>query len=123
LYVHMFRRGVQERITHAIIFDEAHRASRLKLLPTMAKECRKYGIAFVVASQEARDFDTSLYAAVANYLALRLAEHDAKTLSRQIAPSSNAQRATTDRLKLMAKYQALFFGEGRQRPVQIALTK
>ena len=53
LYQTMFRRGTQPRITHAIIFDEAHRAARLKLIPTMVKECRKYGIAFVVASQEA----------------------------------------------------------------------
>lgn len=57
LYQNMFRRGTQDRITHAIIFDEAHRAAKLKLIPTMVKECRKYGIAFVVASQEAKDFD------------------------------------------------------------------
>jgi hypothetical protein len=43
LYKDMFRRGPQKRITHSIIFDEAHRAARLPLLPTMAKECRKYG--------------------------------------------------------------------------------
>ena len=55
LYKDMFRRGIQERITHALIFDEAHRAAGLKLIPTMAKECRKYGISLVVASQEARD--------------------------------------------------------------------
>jgi len=66
LYQGMFRRGVQQRITHAVIFDEAHRAARLKLLATMVKECRKYGIAFVVASQEAKDFDPSLFTA-ANY--------------------------------------------------------
>lgn len=44
LYKDMFRRGIQDRITHAVIFDEAHRAAGLKLIPTMAKECRKYGI-------------------------------------------------------------------------------
>ena len=55
IYQDMFARGRQERLTHAIVFDEAHRAGRLKLLPTMAKECRKYGLALIVASQEARD--------------------------------------------------------------------
>jgi len=74
LYKNMFRRGIQERITHGIIFDEAHRAARLKLIPTMAKECRKYGISLVLASQEARDFDISLFSAIANYLVLRLNE-------------------------------------------------
>ncbi len=53
LYKDMFRRGIQDRITHSLIFDEAHRAARLQLIPTMAKECRKYGISLVLASQEA----------------------------------------------------------------------
>ena len=44
LYKDMFRRGLQDHITHAVVFDEAHRAAGLKLIPTMAKECRKYGI-------------------------------------------------------------------------------
>ena len=70
LYKDMFRRGVQDRITHALIFDEAHRAAGLKLIPTMAKECRKFGISLVLASQEARDFDVSVFSAIANYLVL-----------------------------------------------------
>src|SRR5437870_12005101 len=68
LYKDMFRRGIRQRITHAVVFDEAHRAARLRLIPTMAKECRKYGISLVLASQEAKDFNISLFSAVANYL-------------------------------------------------------
>ena len=79
----MFKRGPQDRITHVIIFDEAHRAAKLKLIPTMVKECRKYGIAFVVASQEAKDFDPSLFTAIANYLALRLSQLPATWRSRR----------------------------------------
>ncbi len=78
LYKDMFRRGIQERITHAIVFDEAHRAAKLKLIPTMAKECRKYGISLILASQEAKDFHTSVFSAIANYLVLRLTETDAR---------------------------------------------
>ncbi|MBK7497452.1 MAG: ATP-binding protein [Candidatus Omnitrophica bacterium] len=74
LYKDMFRRGTQNRITHAVVFDEAHRAAGLKLIPTMAKECRKYGISLVLASQEAKDFNISLFSAIANYLVLRLTE-------------------------------------------------
>jgi DNA phosphorothioation-dependent restriction protein DptH len=57
LYKDMFRRGIQDRITHAVVFDEVHRAARLRLVPTMAKESRKYGISLVLASQEAKDFN------------------------------------------------------------------
>jgi hypothetical protein len=120
IYQDMFRRGRQERLTHAVIFDEAHRASRLKLLPTMAKECRKYGLSLIVASQEARDFDPGLFAAIANYLVLRVTDQDAKAMARNIAPSDQ-QRRLTDRLKNLPKFEAMFFAEGQRQPPLIRL--
>jgi DNA phosphorothioation-dependent restriction protein DptH len=120
LYQSMFRRGTQERITHAVIFDEAHRAARLKLIPTMAKECRKYGLSFVVASQEAKDFDASLFTAVANYLALRVSEPDAKLMAKIFAPSDKLT-LYTDRIKQMAKFKAWFYSEGMRVPTPVAL--
>jgi hypothetical protein len=122
LYQGMFRRGPQDRITHAVIFDEAHKAARLKLIPTMVKECRKYGIAFVVASQEAKDFDPSLFTAVANYLALRLNETDAKLMAKGFAVSDKVG-LYTDRIKQMPKYKAMYYGEGLRLPVSVALAQ
>jgi DNA phosphorothioation-dependent restriction protein DptH len=121
LYKDMFRRGIQQRITHAVVFDEAHRAARLRLIPTMAKECRKYGIALVLASQEARDFHSSLFSEIANYLVLRVTETDAKALVRNVA-SSDQERVLADRLKQMERFKALFFCEGRRKPVTVALS-
>jgi hypothetical protein len=121
IYKDMFRRGLQKQLTHAVVFDEAHRASRLKLLSTMAKECRKYGIALILASQEARDFDSSLYSAVASYLALRLTEHDARIIAKLMSVSGMEARLV-DRLKQLPKFHALHFTEGESRPVQIAMT-
>ena len=120
LYKDMFRRGIQDRITHALIFDEAHRAAGLKLIPTMAKECRKYGISLVLASQEARDFDVSLFSAIANYLVLRLTEADAKALVRNVA-TARQERSLIDRLKQMDRFKALYFCEGKQRPAPVSL--
>ena len=120
LYKDMFRRGIQGRITHALIFDEAHRAAGLKLIPTMAKECRKYGISLVLASQEARDFDASLFSAVANYLVLRLTEADAKALVRNVA-TARQERSLIDKIKQMDRFRALYFCEGRQRPSSVSL--
>lgn len=122
LYQRMFQRGVQKQITHAIIFDEAHRAAKLKLIPSMVKECRKYGITFVVASQEARDFDPSVFNAIANYLVLRLTENDAKVLAKIMAASDQINRYT-DKIKQLPKYHALFFGEGRNRATYLELSK
>lgn len=121
-YQDMFRRGRQERLTHAVVFDEAHRASRLKLLPTMAKECRKYGLAFIVASQEARDFDAGLFAAIANYLVLRVTDADARAMARNVA-SSDQERRVADRFKNLPKFEALFFSEGQRVPAQVKLTR
>lgn len=120
LYKDMFRRGLQERITHAVVFDEAHRAAGLQLIPTMAKECRKYGISLVVASQEAKDFNISLFSAIANYLVLRLTETDAKALARNVS-SSQQERVLIDRIKQMERFRALYFCEGKSKPSLVAL--
>ena len=120
LYKDMFRQGIQERIRHALIFDEAHRAAGLKLIPTMAKECRKYGISLVLASQEARDFDVSLFSAVANYLVLRLTETDAKALVRNVA-TARQERTLIDKIKQMDRFRALYFCEGRPWPSSLRL--
>ena len=120
LYKDMFRRGTHDRITHAVLFDEAHRAASLKLIPTMAKECRKYGISLVVASQEAKDFNISLFSAIANYLVLRLTEADAKALVRNVA-NSQQERVLIDKIKQMDRFKALYFCEGKSRPSLVGL--
>lgn len=120
LYKDMFRRGIQQQISHAVIFDEAHRAARLRLIPTMAKECRKYGISLVLASQEAKDFNISLFSAIANYLVLRMNEGDAKSLVRNVA-SSDQERALVDKIKQMDRFKALYFCEGKKKPAPVRL--
>jgi len=120
LYKDMFRRGIQDCITHAVVFDEAHRAARLKLIPTMAKECRKYGLSLVLVSQEAKDFHSSLFSAIANYLVLRLTEADARALVRNVA-RSDQERMLIDRIKQMPRFQALCFSETSRKPAIVAL--
>jgi len=120
LYQSMFQRGTQNRITHAIIFDEAHRAAKLKLIPIMAKECRKYGLTLIVSSQEVKDFDPSLFNAIANYLALRLTENDAKIMAKIMAPSDQVKRYT-DRIKQLPKYNGIFSCEGESRATVLRL--
>ena len=97
LYKEMFRRGVQPRITHAVVFDEAHRASRLRLIPRLAAECRKFGLSLILASQSARDFDPALYSQIASYLLLRMTEQDANVLAKNITTSDHARRVADRR--------------------------
>lgn len=121
IYQDMFKRGRASRITHAIVFDEAHRAGKLKLLPVFAKECRKYGLSIIVASQEAKDFDSGLFAAIGSYLALRVTDTDAKIMARNAAGFDEV-RSLADRLKSMPKYEALFFSESLKKPLKIKLS-
>ncbi len=122
IYQDMFRRGRASQLTHAIVFDEAHRAGNLKLLPTFAKECRKYGLALVVASQEAKDFDSRLFAATGSYLVLRVTDQDAKIMAKNAAGSSQ-ERTLSDRLKTLPKYEAVFFTESLKKPVGVRLSQ
>ena len=115
LYKNMFQQGIRNRITHAVIVDEAHRAAKLSLIPTMAKECRKYGVSLVLASQQATDFHTSVFSAIANYLVLRMTEMDAKALVRNVAGSAQ-QRSLVDRIKQMGRFKALYFSSHGARP-------
>ena len=100
---------------------EAHRAARMKLIPTMAKECRKYGISLVLASQETKDFNDSVFSAIANYLALRLNDADAKAFVRNVA-RSDQERALVDKIKQMDRYRGLYFSEGKRNPSVVALS-
>ena len=44
------------------------------------------------------------------------------SLARNVAPSE-IERRTADRLKMLPKYEALFFSEGQRNPVHLHLTK
>ncbi len=120
LYKEMFRRGVQPRLTHAVIFDEAHRAAKLKLIPRFAKECRKFGLSLTLASQGVRDFDGALFEAVGSYLVLRVTDSDARTLARNSGIADDQAR-TADRFKVLAPYHAVFLSGGSNRPVTVKL--
>jgi DNA phosphorothioation-dependent restriction protein DptH len=87
---------------------------------TLAEECRKYGISLVLASQEAKDFNISLFSAIANHLVLRLTETDAKVLVRNVA-SSQQERMLINTIKQMERFKALYFCEGKSKPASVAL--
>ena len=103
-----------------MIFDEAHRAAKLKLVPRLAKECRKYGLALALASQGVRDFDPALFEAIASYLVLRVTETDARTLARNTGPTATQHR-TADRLRALEPYHAMFFNAATIRPTTTRL--
>ena len=81
---------------------------------------RKYGISLVLASQEARDFNVSLFSAIANYLILRLTEADAKAMAKNVA-TSDQERVLIDRIKQLGRFHAFYCCEGQRKPVPVGL--
>ena len=75
----------------------------------------------MLASQEARDFNASLFSAIANYLVLRMTETDAKALVRNVA-TAKQERTLIDRIKQMPRFRALYFSEERHRPSSVNLS-
>ncbi len=58
--------------------------SKMKLLPKLAAECRKFGISLILASQSAKDFDTALFSKRRKLSAVALADQDAAVLAKNI---------------------------------------
>lgn len=120
IYQEMFVRGTQSTLTNVLVFDEAHKAAKLKLLGTMAKECRKYGISLIVASQTLKDFQSDLFAAISNYLFLQLTETDSKMGAKLISNAAITNRLA-DRMKTLEPRRGYFFTEGYNRPELLEL--
>ena len=74
----------------AIMVDEAHKVANLKAMQTLLKEGRKYGCAIFLSSQEAKDFETSVYSNVGSLLCLKLPEtENSKMIAKQIGSESS----------------------------------
>jgi hypothetical protein len=107
MFNEMFRRGIQRSITHMIIIDEAHRLSRLKLLPEFAREARKYGIALLLASQRLSDFSDDLISNIGSLLFFRANEDDAKSAGKYLGSAAQA-KAWSDQIKQLAPHTAIY---------------
>lgn len=69
---------------------------------------------------EVKDFDDSIFTAIASYLALRTSETDARKMAKIFAPSDKVA-LFTDRIKQTEKYRAWFSSEGLREPQQVRL--
>ena len=78
------------------------------------------GLSLIVASQEVKDFDDSLFTAIASFLAFRTGEGDSRRMAKIIAPADKLM-LFSDRLKQADKYKAWFHTEGLRIPAHIAL--
>jgi DNA phosphorothioation-dependent restriction protein DptH len=122
IYRDMFSRPIAKRLRTAVVFDEAHRVARLRLIPKMMQECRKYGIMFIVSSQRIEDFDQGVLDSARNHLYLCLNNPDARRLAAYIS-GGTTRSDLVDKLQTLPKFHALFRSEEYQPFVNVRLVK
>ena len=119
IYKSMFLIGLKDRIYNCIIFDEAHLAYNLKPLNILIKQARKYGIAFVVASQSAKDFHGSFFSNIASFLPLKSTAEDAKTIVKNTTGSFDHKKVIDD-IVTLKKYHAVLIQHGIPNKIKLA---
>jgi hypothetical protein len=121
VYRLMFSRRGADKLTNAIVLDEAHRLASLKLIPRIMQECRKYGFMFVLSSQRVDDFQQGVLDSAGSQLCLRVNHPDAKRLAKYLGSSDTESRDIQSRLMQLPKYEALFHTEGRKNVQRVLL--
>lgn len=120
IYRGMFARTDISELRNALVFDEAHRVAKLRLIPKTMQECRKYGIAFIVSSQRLDDFREGVVDNAGATMSLRVNHPDAKRLAQHLAPEQNS-KSMIAKLQKLKKYRALFTAEEYDQPREIQL--
>ena len=116
IYRDMFSHSGATSLRNVIVFDEAHRVAKLKLIPKMMQECRKYGVAFVVSSQRVDDFDQGVLDSARNHLYLQVNHPDARRLAPYLGGA-----AKPDQIQSLQQYHALFRSADHTPYVEVVL--
>jgi hypothetical protein len=74
IYNALIKMGHYRGLRLAIFIDEAHKIANLEAVKKLFREARKYGCAVFLSSQEARDFDETIYANAGTRIILNLQE-------------------------------------------------
>lgn len=111
----MYHRGIQNRITHAAIFDEMYEVFIKRINHYLNGDFWEYGISLVFATQ-----GVLVHRAIPNTLALRLDEEDAEFLVQNV-PDPQQQRVLIDEIKNLDQFKALYFCAGKNKPYSVGL--
>jgi type IV secretory pathway VirB4 component len=123
MYRGMFAKMGAERLTTAIVLDEAHRLASLELIARMMQESRKYGIMFILSSQRVDDFQKGVLDSAGSQLCLRVNHPDAKRLSQYLASNEGDRAEIQTKLMRLPRFQALFHTEGLRHPTRVQLVE
>lgn len=74
LYNLLLTKGHSNKLKWVIVVDEAHKIANLDSLRILLKEARAFGVSIILSSQEAKDFDDSVFANSGTIITMKLSE-------------------------------------------------
>lgn len=93
----------------AIVVDEAHKMSSSEAIVRLFREIRKFGVAMILSSQKARDFDRDIHANAASVLFLKNSEiADRKYIADQLKASDKQKEEIVNLLGFQSTFEGLF---------------
>jgi len=98
VYNYMLAAGPTSHIRLFVVIDEAHKLSYDQTLTDLIREARKYGIAFILASQSIRDFDTVVFENMGTKIALQLEGDNARYMADNFGLFDKSERERAQQL-------------------------
>jgi len=128
IYYKISRSNIQET-KYFIVVDEAHRLTRRgghepSLLARLVMESRKYGIGFIIITQQPKDLDPSIIGNVSTIISFKLSEpENVEYISKAISGYSEHKRieAIKKALYYMPPYHVIFKGCDEPEPYIIEI--
>lgn len=107
LYSTLLRMGQAQGIRLSVVVDEAHKIANLDAMKLLLKEARAYGASIILSSQEARDFDETVFSNAGSLLVLKLSEtKDSERVAALLGGGD--PRALAERIRDLQQFQGFF---------------
>ena len=107
IYSYLLRMGHYNGLRLAIFIDEAHKIANFKSVKKLFKEARKYGCAVFLCSQEAKDFNESIYSNAGTIISMQLQETSNSKKAAEMLVQSNRRDHMANIIRTLPKYYGI----------------
>ena len=99
--------GHSKGLKWLIVIDEAHKIANLPSLKLLLKEARAFGVSVLLSSQEARDFDDTVFSNSGTLISLKLSETKDSERVAMLLGGSNIKSELGQQIRALQPFQAL----------------
>ena len=121
-YNFMVQQGHSKLLKHPIVIDEAHKIAHLESVKLLLKEARAYGVSIILSSQEARDFDDSVYSNAGTLLSLQLSETSDSQRVAMLLGGQSSKHDLSEKIRTLPPFKALLKNSHYSPYTQVKIT-